>query len=61
MYAAVGTTTAKTLEIQYKGKTIRDVLAMTIKYAAEFFAVVPVVKTPDHAQRRLRASTKPFR
>ncbi|MHB8914291.1 MAG: excinuclease ABC subunit UvrA [Thiobacillus sp.] len=34
----------ETLEIQYKGKTIRDVLEMTIEYAAEFFAVVPVVK-----------------
>ncbi len=34
----------ETLEIHYKGKTIRDVLEMTIEHAAEFFAVVPVVK-----------------
>jgi excinuclease ABC subunit A len=34
----------ETLEINYKGKTIRDVLEMTIETAAEFFAVVPVVK-----------------
>jgi len=32
------------LEIHYKGKTIRDVLEMTIEQAHEFFAVVPVVK-----------------
>mgnify|MGYP001572184189 FL=1 len=34
----------ETLEIQYKGKTIRDVLEMTIEHAHEFFAAVPVVK-----------------
>jgi excinuclease ABC subunit A len=34
----------ETLEIQYKGKTIRDVLEMTIEQAHEFFAAVPVVK-----------------
>ena len=34
----------ETLEIQYKGKTIRDVLEMTIEGAAEFFDAVPVVK-----------------
>jgi excinuclease UvrABC ATPase subunit len=30
--------------IQYKGKTIRDVLEMTIEQAHEFFAPVPVVR-----------------
>ncbi|HQT31916.1 MAG TPA: excinuclease ABC subunit UvrA [Thiobacillus sp.] len=34
----------ETLEIHYKGKTIRDVLEMTIEQAHEFFTVVPVVK-----------------
>ncbi|MDP3586108.1 MAG: excinuclease ABC subunit UvrA [Thiobacillus sp.] len=34
----------ETLEVQYKGKTIRDVLEMTIEQAHEFFAAVPVVK-----------------
>ncbi|HQT35259.1 MAG TPA: excinuclease ABC subunit UvrA, partial [Thiobacillus sp.] len=34
----------ETLEVQYKGKTIRDVLEMTIEHAHEFFAPVPVVR-----------------
>jgi excinuclease ABC subunit A len=34
----------ETLEVQYKGKTIRDVLEMTIEHAHEFFAAVPVVR-----------------
>jgi excinuclease ABC subunit A len=34
----------ETLEVHYKGKTIRDVLEMTIEQAHEFFAAVPVVK-----------------
>ncbi|MFZ0105693.1 MAG: excinuclease ABC subunit UvrA [Thiobacillus sp.] len=34
----------ETLEIQYKGRTIRDVLEMTVEDAAEFFDAVPVVK-----------------
>jgi len=34
----------ETLEVQYKGKTIRDILEMTIEQAYEFFAAVPVVK-----------------
>ncbi|MBU1222426.1 MAG: excinuclease ABC subunit UvrA [Gammaproteobacteria bacterium] len=34
----------ETLEVHYKGKTIRDVLEMTIEQAYEFFAAVPVVK-----------------
>ena len=33
----------ETLEIQYKGKNIRDVLDMTIEQAHEFFKPVPVV------------------
>ena len=34
----------ETLEIHYRGKTIADVLDMTIEDAAEFFAAIPVVK-----------------
>ena len=34
----------ETLEVHYKGKTIRDILEMTIEQAHEFFAPVPVVK-----------------
>jgi excinuclease ABC subunit A len=34
----------ETLEIHYKGKTIRDVLEMTVEDAAEFFDAVPAVK-----------------
>ncbi len=34
----------ETLEVHYKGKTIRDVLEMTVEDAAEFFDAVPVVK-----------------
>jgi excinuclease ABC subunit A len=34
----------ETLEVHYKGKTIREVLEMTIEQAHEFFAAVPVVK-----------------
>ena len=33
------------LEIKYKGKTIADVLAMTVDEAAEFFANVPKIST----------------
>ncbi len=33
----------ETLEIQYKGKTIHDVLGMTVEQAREFFDAVPVV------------------
>jgi excinuclease ABC subunit A len=33
----------ETLEIQYKGKTIHDVLGMTVEQAREFFDPVPVV------------------
>jgi excinuclease ABC subunit A len=34
----------ETLDITYKGKTIQDVLQMSIEEAAEFFKAVPVVK-----------------
>ncbi len=34
----------ETLDIEYKGKTIADVLAMTVEEAAEFFAAIPVIK-----------------
>jgi excinuclease ABC subunit A len=33
----------ETLEMQYKGKNIHDVLSMTVEQAHEFFAVVPVI------------------
>jgi excinuclease ABC subunit A len=33
----------ETLEIQYKGKTIHDLLGMTVEQAREFFDAVPVV------------------
>ena len=33
----------ETLEIQYKGRNINEVLQMTVETAAEFFSVVPVV------------------
>ncbi|MDT8406789.1 MAG: excinuclease ABC subunit UvrA [Methylococcales bacterium] len=33
----------ETLEILYKGKTIHDVLAMTVEDAADFFSAVPVL------------------
>jgi excinuclease ABC subunit A len=34
----------ETLEIRYKGKTIHEVLAMTIEEASQFFDAIPVVK-----------------
>ncbi len=34
----------ETLEIRYKGKTIREVLDMTVEEALEFFANIPAVK-----------------
>jgi len=34
----------ETLEIRYKGKTIHDVLSMTVEEAAQFFDAIPVVK-----------------
>ena len=34
----------ETLEVHYKGKTINDVLSMTVEVAHEFFSAVPVLK-----------------
>jgi excinuclease ABC subunit A len=34
----------ETLEINYKGKNIREILEMTVEQAHEFFSVVPVVQ-----------------
>ncbi len=34
----------ETLEVRYKGKTINDVLEMTVEEAAEFFAPIPKIK-----------------
>ncbi len=33
----------ETLEVMYKGKSIAEVLGMTIEYAAEFFSAVPLI------------------
>ncbi|OGS74713.1 MAG: excinuclease ABC subunit A [Gallionellales bacterium GWA2_60_142] len=33
----------ETLEVQYKGKNIHQILQMTVEHAHEFFAVVPVI------------------
>ncbi len=33
----------ETLDIRYKGKTVHDVLAMTVEQALEFFAAVPAI------------------
>jgi excinuclease ABC subunit A len=38
----------ETLEVLYKGKSIRDVLSMTVEQAAEFFGAVPVVARKLH-------------
>ena len=35
----------ETLEVKYKGKTIADVLDMTVEDALEFFANIPKIKT----------------
>ena len=34
----------ETLDIQFKGKNIHDVLSMTIEEAAEFFSAIPLIK-----------------
>ncbi len=38
----------ETLEVQYKGRNITQVLAMTVEQAAEFFGAVPVVARKLH-------------
>ncbi len=38
----------ETLSITYKGKTIADVLAMSMKEAAQFFSAIPTVARPLH-------------
>ena len=38
----------ETLEIQYKGKNINEVLDFTVEHAAEFFAAVPVIARKLH-------------
>ncbi len=38
----------ETLEVQYKGKSITQVLAMTVEHAAEFFGAVPIVARKLH-------------
>lgn len=38
----------ETLEIRYKGKTIHDVLSMTVEDAAEFFDAIPVLARKLH-------------
>ena len=38
----------ETLEVQYKGRNINEVLAMTVEQAAEFFGAVPVVARKLH-------------
>jgi excinuclease ABC subunit A len=38
----------ETLEVQYRGKDINEVLNMTVEQAAEFFAAVPVVARKLH-------------
>ena len=35
----------ETLEVKYKGKTISDVLDMSVKEALEFFDSIPAIKT----------------
>jgi len=38
----------ETLEIQYKGKNINEVLDLTVEHAAEFFSAVPVIARKLH-------------
>ena len=38
----------ETLEVQYKGRNINEVLAMTVEQAAEFFSAVPIVARKLH-------------
>ncbi len=47
------------LEIHYKGKSIADVLEMTIAEALDFFSAVPNVRdqAPDALRRRASATS----
>ncbi len=38
----------ETLEVQYKGRNINEVLSMTVEHSAEFFGTVPVVARKLH-------------
>ncbi len=38
----------ETLEIQYKGKNVNEVLDLTVEHAAEFFSAVPVIARKLH-------------
>jgi excinuclease ABC subunit A len=38
----------ETLEIQYKGKNINEVLNLTVEHAAEFFSAVPIIARKLH-------------
>ena len=45
----------ETLEVTFKGKSIADILDMTVEEAAEFFKVVPRVREPLKLLHRVRA------
>jgi len=45
MYAKASATTETTLEVKYKGKSIADVLEMTVTQAAVFFDAHPQIKS----------------
>jgi excinuclease ABC subunit A len=53
-YATDAGITGRTLEIHYKGKSIHEVLQMTVEQATEFFSAVPgaCTEAPDIARRR---------
>jgi excinuclease UvrABC ATPase subunit len=44
----------ETLEIKFKGKSIADVLEMTVDEAAEFFKAVPAVRDKMETLQRVR-------
>ena len=46
----------ETLDVVYKGKSIADVLDMTVEEAARFFAAVPAIKTKMETLRRVGLS-----